>query len=722
MLPKSTLPSAVIMTTALLGSPALAADPSPPVAKKRPKVEVVHGEKRWDDYFWLRDKQDPEVAAYLEAENAYTAALMKPTAALQEALYTEMLDRIKETDENVPWKEGAFWYYSRTEAGKQYPIWCRKAGSLEAPEQVILDLNALAEGKPFMALGAFTVSDDGRYLAYSTDETGFRQYTLHVKDLQSGEVLADRVEKTVSVLWAADREKRRTLFYTVEDAAKRAYRLYRHDLGAKGADALVYEEKDELFRLGAGRTRSKAYLLLASSSHTTSEWRYLRADTPEGEWKVVAPRRHEHEYDVDHRGDLFYIRTNDRGRNFRLVTAPISDPREANWKELIAHRPEVAIEGVDPFAHHIVVLEREQGLPHLRVLDPKDGSSRQVEFPEPAYEAYPGTNAEFETTTFRYVYESLVTPRSTIDYDMAEDSYTLRKQQPVLGGYSAARYRSERVFAVAKDGTRVPVDLVYRSALYKGDGSNPAFLYGYGAYGFPLPITFSSDRLSLLDRGFVLAYAHVRGGGEMGKPWHDAGRMQHKMNTFTDFIACAEHLIAGKYTRADRLEIGGGSAGGLLMGAVVNLRPDLFRAVLSQVPFVDVVNTMLDASLPLTAGEWEEWGDPRKKDEYDVIRRYCPYSNLEAKAYPAMLVKTSFNDSQVMYWEPAKYVAKLRTLKTDRNPLLFQTNMAAGHGGASGRYDALRETAFDYAFLLAQVGITGPELPEADDEEREEHR
>jgi len=673
----------------------------PPTAKKVPKVETVHGERWADDYFWIRDKANPEVAAYLEAENAYTEAVMRPTEALQAALYKEMLGHIKETDLSVPYREGGYFYYSRTEEGKQYPIYCRKKGGLDAPEEVILDLNQLAKGLKFMALGAFTVSDDGNLLAYSTDNTGFREHTLHVKDLRTGELRPETAEKTGSVVWANDG---RTLFYTTDDAAKRPYRLYRLRLGSPVPGDLLYEERDELFRIGAGRSRSKGYIFLNSASLTTTEVRYIPADRPEAEWKVVAPRRHEHEYDVDHHGDRFYIRTNDQGRNFRLVSAPVSDPRPENWKEVVPHRPDVMLEGVELFKNHYVLLEREKGLPEFRITDLRTGASHSVEFPEPAYSAFPGANPEFDTAVFRYTYQSLVTPNSVFDYDMDKKTTTLLKEQPVLGGFDRTQYRSERLFATAKDGVRVPISLVYKKGM-KRDGTSPMLLTGYGSYGYPYPVMFSSNRLALLDRGVAFAIAHIRGGGEMGKAWHDDGRMMKKKNTFTDFIAAAEFLIAEKYTAADRLAIEGGSAGGLLMGAVTNMRPDLFKAVVSRVPFVDVINTMLDASLPLTAGEWEEWGDPRKKEDYVYMLSYSPYDNVAAKAYPALLVKTSFNDSQVMYWEPAKYVARLRTVKTDGNPLLFKTNMAAGHGGSSGRYDYLHEVAFDYAFVLTQLRI-----------------
>jgi oligopeptidase B len=675
--------------------------PDPPVARKVPKVDVVHGDRRVDDYHWLRDKADPEVAAYLEAENAYTDAVMRPTEPLQERLYKEMLARIQETDLSVPYRDAGYFYYSRTEEGKQYPILCRQKGSLEAPEEVTLDLNALAEGHKFLSLGAYVVSDDGSLLAYSTDLTGFREYTLQVKDLRTGELLPERIEKAGSVSWAADG---RTLFYTVEDAAKRPYRLYRHVVGAPDPDPLVYEEPDELFRVFAGRSHSREFMFLVAASHTTTEVRYLPSGQPEGVWKTIAAREHEHEYDVEHHADRFFIRTNDQGRNFRLVWAPVEDPRRENWREVVPHRADVMLEGLEAFRDHYVLLEREQGLPRMSVTNLRNNATHHIAFPEPAYSAFPGPNAEFDTQVFRYTYQSLVTPHSVFDYDMETRKSTLLKEQPVLGGYDRGQYHSERLLATAPDGVKLPISIVYRKGL-KRDGSPPMLLTGYGSYGFPFPVSFSSNRLSLLERGFAFAIAHVRGGGELGKPWHDDGRMTKKRNTFTDFIAVTEHLVGEGFTSPERLLVEGGSAGGLLMGAIANMRPELFKAIVSKVPFVDVINTMLDASLPLTAGEWEEWGDPHVKEQYEYMKTYCPYTNVEAKAYPVMLVKTSFNDSQVMYWEPAKYMAKLRALKIDDNVLLLKTNMEAGHGGASGRYDYLREVAFDYAFMLTRLGI-----------------
>ena len=689
---------------------------APPVARREPVEHVIHGDRRVDHYAWLRDKQNPEVIAYLEAENAYAAAVLKPTESLQEKLYQEMLGRIQQTDLTVPYRLRGYLYFTRTEQGKQYPLYFRRREAEGAADELLLDLNALAKGHSFLGLGAFEVSADNNFLAFAIDTTGFRQYTLQIKDLRTDTLLQERIERVTSVAWASDH---RTVFYTVEDeVTKRSHRLYRHTVGSAAADILVYEETDERFRIEIERTRSGAFLVLTAASHTTSEVRFLRADQPMEEFSLVAPREDGHEYYVDHHpgnnpespDGVFYVRTNSLGRTFRLMVVGATDARRKFWREVVPNRAEVMLAGMAAFAEHLVLAEREGGLPYLRIADVSAApgqtlpNSYRIEFTEPAFNAALGTNAEFATDHVRYQYESFVTPKSVFDFDLRTRRSILRKEQPVLGGYDRARYTSERINVTAGDSAQVPVSLVYRRDTPR-DGSAPLLLYGYGSYGLSMPIGFNSNRLSLLDRGMVFAIAHIRGGGEVGKPWHDAGRMRQKKNTFTDFIAVAEHLIAARYTHAKKLIIEGGSAGGLLMGAVTNMRPELFHAVVSHVPFVDALNTMLDASLPLTVGEYEEWGNPQNADDYFYMKSYCPYTNLERKNYPAILVKTGLNDSQVMYWEPAKYVAKLHTLKTDTNPLLFKINMGAGHGGASGRYDYLREIALDYAFMLTQLGI-----------------
>jgi len=655
--------------------------PGPPIAKRTPRIEELHGERRVDDYHWLREKDSPDVLDYLRRENAYTDAVMAGTVQFQEKLYSEMLARIKETDLSVPYRLGAYYWYSRTEQGKQYPIYCRKKGSLDAPEEVTLDLNAIGETEKYVGLGVYVVSEDGNWLAYSLDTSGFRVYTLYIKDLRTGEIGLERIERVDSAAWAADD---RTLFYVTENDAKRPFRLHRHLRGTLGDDPLLYEETDEMFGLTIAPSRSRAFLFAGSHSHTTSEVRVLRADDPYGQFRLIAPRQADHEYDVDHRSGLFYIRTNGGGRrNFRIVTAPEDDPDPARWKEIVPHRDDVMIEGIELFAGHSVVWEREDGLQRIRITDFGSGASHRIEFPEAAYAVFPGANPEFELGAYRYSYQSFTTPPSVFDYDVRSRERTLLKQEEVLGGYDPGLYRVERLHAAAADGALIPISVAFRKDARR-DGAGPMLLYGYGSYGYPLPVGFSSMRLSLLDRGIAFAIAHVRGGGEMGKKWHDEGRMMAKSNTFSDFIAAAEFLVARGYTSNDRLIIEGGSAGGLLIGAVLNMRPDLCKAAVMMVPFVDVVNTMLDTSLPLTVGEFEEWGNPAVLEQYRTMRSYSPYDNLEPKVYPAILVMTSYNDSQVMYWEPAKWVALLRARKTDSNPLLLRMDLApSGHGGRS---------------------------------------
>ena len=672
------------------------------MAEKKTKTTNIHGETLVDDFFWLREKTNPAVMEHLQAENTYAETVMKPTAALQEKLYNEMVSHIKETDTNVPYRRGDYFYYTRTEKGKQYPIFCRQKGSTQAPEEVVLDVNELAKGQKFMSIGTFTPSDDGNLLAYSTDNTGYRQYLLQVKDLRTGQLLPDRVERVNNIAWATDNK---TLFYVTEDAVtKRNDKFFRHVLGSDKYD-LVYDEKDELFDIATGRTRDKAMIVLQIFSKTSTEARYIPADKPDAPLKVVLARQPDHEYDLDHRGGLFYIRTNKGAKNFRIVTAPVSDPSEANWKEFVVHRPAVKVEDVSLFADHAVLSEWENGLQQLEIVNFKTNKRQRIEFPEPVYAAGLGPNAEFNTAIVRYNYNSMVTPNSVFDYDMNTGKSTLLKQQEVPGGFDRTNYKAERVFATASDGTKIPISLVFRKTVPR-DGSAPMLLYAYGSYGLSTPPTFSSSRLTLLDRGVVYAVAHIRGGGELGEPWRDAGRMMNKINTFTDFIASAEYLVAAKYTSSRKLVIQGGSAGGLLMGAVVNMRPDLFKAVIAQVPFVDVLNTMLDATLPLTTSEYIEWGNPNEKAAYDYMAKYSPYDNVKAQAYPSMLVKVSINDSQVPYWEGAKLVARLRATKTDSNPLLLKVNFGAGHGGSSGRYDALKETAFNWAYALWQMGVS----------------
>jgi oligopeptidase B len=673
----------------------------PPMTEKKTKTTKIHDDTMIDEYFWLREKTNPEVIAHLDAENSYAEAMMKPTAALQDKLYKEMVGHIKETDDSVPYRWGEYFYYTHTEKGKQYPINYRKKGSLNAKQELVLDQNELAKGLKFFSIGAFVPSDDGNLLAYSTDTTGYRQYKLQIKDLRTGQLLPESFERVGNVAWATDNK---TIFFTTEDAVtKRSDKFFRHALGSDKTD-LIFEEKDELFDVGTARSRDKAVILLGSESKTSTEWRFLPADAPTAELRTISPREADHEYNVDHRSGLFYIRTNKGAKNFRVVTAPVSNPGQTNWKELIAHRPEVKVEDIDLFANNLVLSEWEKGLQRIEILDFHTNKRHRVDFPEPVYSASLAQNHEFATPVVRYNYQSLVTPSSVFDYDMNTHKATLLKETEVPGGFDKSNYKSERLFATAPDGTKIPLSVVYRKET-RLDGSAPLLLYGYGSYGISIAPNFSSNRLSLLDRGVVYVIAHIRGGGELGEEWRQEGRMMKKMNTFTDFIASGDYLVKNKYTSSDRLVIQGGSAGGLLMGAVANMRPDLFKAVVAQVPFVDVLNTMLDASLPLTTSEYIEWGNPNEKAAYEYMKQYSPYDNVGRKNYPSMLVKVSLNDSQVPYWEGAKLVARLRAMKTDSNPLLLKTNMGAGHGGSSGRYDFLHEVAFDYAYMLWQMGL-----------------
>jgi oligopeptidase B len=678
--------------------------PVPPVADREPKKTPIHGTELGDDYSWMRDKGAPRVTAYLEAENAYTAAAMAGTEALQKTLYDEILSHIKEDDVSLPYHEGDWEYLTRTEKGKQYPRFCRRPLGRPEDEAVILDINLLAEGQPFMDVGTMTISPDGKMLAYTTDNTGFRQYTLAVKNLETGDLLPDTAERVGSVVWTPDSS---TLFYSTEDEqTKRNDRVFRKTLGVESVE--VFHEEDERFNVGVGRTRDRKYLLLEAGSHTTSETWFLDATEFGGKFGVLAERFDDEEYDVEHREGFFYIRTNYKAEQFRLMRTPVTDTARENWVEVLAEQKDAPLEDVDLFREFFVASYRERGLPVMRVFTLSDkglpGNSNDIRFPDPAYEADGDVNKDFAATTYRYAYQSLVRPPSIYEYNLRTGVSTLLKEHQVPGGFDASLYASERLWFAAKDGTQVPVSLVYRLDKFKKDGTSPLYVYGYGSYGYALPLGFGVSRLALLDRGVVMAYAHIRGGGELGDPWHDAGKMMEKRNTFTDFVEATEFLLREGYGDPKRVAIEGGSAGGLLMGAVVNMRPDLFRAVVSHVPFVDVMNTMLDATLPLTVAEYEEWGNPNEQAAFDYMRSYSPYDNLQAAAYPAMLVKTSLNDSQVMYWEPSKYVAKLRTLNTGDAPLLLHVNMDAGHGGASGRYDYLKEIAFDDAFVLRELG------------------
>lgn len=667
-----------------------------PTATQTPHETILHGDTLIDPYFWLREKSSPDVVAHLQAENAYTESMTKSLEPFRDKLYAEFLSHIKQTDLSVPYRLGSYHYYTRTEEGLQYPIYCRKKD--DSAEEIVLDVNAMAKGKAYFALGEFKVSDDGNRLLYTVDTTGFRQYELFVKNLETGEILPDRVGFVASAVWMADN---RSLLYTREDSAKRPHQFFRRQLGSP-TEELLFEEKDELFRIDVYRTRDRQFAVLMTSSSESTECHVLPSDRPAGSFKLIRPREFDHEYYVDHRANLFYIRTNQGAKNYRLMTAPQDRPEQ--WSELIPHRNEVKLDDIDLFKGHLVITELENGLSTFRVMDFQTNAFDTIRFPEPVYSAFAESNPEFDVEVFRFRYQSFITPSSVFEYNLNTHEQKLLKETEVPGGYDRTRYESKRLWATAEDGVRIPISLVMKKGISL-DSKNPLHLYGYGSYGYPSSVTFSPVRLSVLDRGVVYAIAHIRGGGEMGESWHDEGKMLKKRNTFTDFIACGDYLVRENYTAHDRMMISGGSAGGLLIGAVLNLRPDLCKVAHLAVPFVDVLNTMLDESLPLTVGEFLEWGNPKKKEEYEYIRSYCPYTNLAKKEYPAILVTTSFHDSQVMYWEPAKYVAKLRNVKTDSNPLLFRIKMEAGHSGASGRYDALKDQAFHYAFLLSQLGI-----------------
>ena len=691
-----------------------AAQTAPPVARIVSKTDTLHGEVRTDNYYWLRDKSNPEVIAYLEQENAYTATQMKHTEALQQRLYDELLGRIKETDASVPFRDKGFVYWSATDKGKSYPVFMRRRIQPGAVDEVVIDANALAEGRKFSQVGGIAVNPGGSRVAFLHDTTALRVYTLYVKDIGSGQLLADSIASVVpSMAWANDT----TLFYQTADSARRGNAVWRHVLGSSRAhDVKVFQDDDVLNNVDVRRSKSGTYIMIADDGFTSSEWRVIPTAAPTASPTVVMARRPNVEYQVDHANGSFLMTTNDGARNFKVLSIPERElgrggrgGRGGRWTEWIPESDSVFIEGIEVFRNYVVVLQRSGGLPRLRVVNLRDRAQHNIAFPASAYAVYPSGNAEFDTDTLRFVYESMVTPSSTYDYDMLTRTRVLRKQVEVPR-FDPARYGVKRLMVRARDGAQVPVSMLV-SKDWTQTGLHPLLLYAYGSYGFTTEAGFNSSVLSLVDRGFAYAIAHIRGGQEMGRQWYDQGKMMNKKNTFNDYVDVAQYLVTNRYTSTDRLVANGGSAGGLLMGAVVNMRPDLFRAVVAQVPFVDVINTMMDASLPLTAQEWQQWGDPHNAQQFAYMRSYSPYDNVERKAYPWMLVTTSLNDSQVSYWEPAKWVAKLRAMKTDTNPLYLRINMAGGHGGSSGRYDALREVAFRYAFMLDAVGMAGGATP-----------
>ena len=693
--------------------------PPSPMAKKIPFEITEHGDTRVDNYYWMRlsdeqknapeaerDEQTKDVLTYLNAENDYTKKVLAHTDEFQKKLFVEMKARVKETDQSVPVKENGYWYYTRYETGKDYPYYCRKKDSMETgTEEVLIDGPAMAQGHDYWSLGGFSVSEDNKMMAYGEDLISRRIYTVRFKNIATGEVMSDVLEGTTGgATWAADNK---SVFYTKKDPTTlREFQIWRHTLGtSQSIDVMVFHETDEEFSTFVYKTKSKKFLVIGSNQTLSSEYQVLESSNATGKFRVIQPRERKLEYGLDHYGDKFYITTNLDAKNFRLMQCPLDKTTKENWTEVIPHRTDVLLEGIEIFKDYLVVDERKNGLTQLRMIKWADNSEKYMEFQDPAYAAGTGANPDFNTDILRYTYSSMTTPNSQYDYNMTTGERTLLKQQEIVGGHNPTDYQSERVYATAKDGTKVPVSIVYKKGT-KLDGSAPLLLYAYGSYGASMDATFSSNRLSLLNRGFVFAIAHIRGGQEMGRAWYEDGKLLKKKNTFTDFIDCGEFLIQQKYTSSDKLFAMGGSAGGLLMGAITNMRPDMWRGIVSAVPFVDVVTTMLDETIPLTTFEFDEWGNPKNKEYYDYMKSYSPYDNIEAKNYPNILITSGYWDSQVQYWEPAKYVAKMREMKTDQNMLLFWCNMDAGHGGKSGRFEALKEVALEYAFMFDLVGIT----------------
>ncbi|MDP2237574.1 MAG: S9 family peptidase [Bacteroidales bacterium] len=676
---------------------------NPPVAKKIPHEMTMHGQTRIDNYYWLNQRENADVIAYLEAENAYTNEYMAHTDEFQQKLYDEMLGRIQQTDISVPYKQNGYFYYTRFEEGSEYPIYCRKKDNLEADEEILLNGNEMAEGYAYFQIGGLQVSSDNNLLAYSVDTVSRRQYTLYVKNLTTKEIYTDAIPNTSgNMAWANDNK---TLYYSIKDETLRPHKILKHNLGSSpSTDKEVFHETDPTFYAYVYKTKSMDYIVIGSTSTMSAEFRFQEAGKPETPFKLFQERQKDMLYSIDHYADHFYIRTNFEAQNFRLMKTPVVKTELANWTEVIPHRPDVLLEDFDVFSNYLALSERKEGLINVRVKSWDNINDYYLDFGEPTYLAYLTSNLDFNTDKLRYGYTSLTTPNSVFEFDMTTKEKTLLKQQEVLGGYNPEEYQSERIYATSHDGTKVPISIVYKKGI-KMNGQNPLVLYGYGSYGASMDAYFSSSRLSLLDRGFIWAITHIRGGEELGRQWYEDGKLLNKKNTFHDFIACGEHLVAQNYTSPDKMFAMGGSAGGLLVGAVVNMRPDLWKGIVAQVPFVDVVTTMLDETIPLTTGEYDEWGNPNEKEYYDYMLSYSPYDQVEAKDYPAMLVTTGLHDSQVQYWEPAKWVAKLREVKTDKNTLLLKTNMDFGHGGASGRFERLKESALEFAFMLNELGI-----------------
>jgi oligopeptidase B len=681
----------------------MAADANPPRAPEKPHEIEELGHTRNDPFFWLRDKQNPDVLKYLEAENRYTEQTLKHSRDFEEALYKEMRARIKEDDRSVPERIGEYYYYTRTKTGKQYAIYCRKKGNLDAKEEILLDENVLAQGLKFFRIGLLSVSPDHKLLAYSTDRKGDERYVIRIKDLESGKLLPDEIRNSgSSFAWANDNK---TIFYDQLDSAQRPFKALKHVLGTSTTqDPTIYQEHDERFFLEISKSRSRKLIFVGVESELSSEVRFLEADKPDAELTLIRPRENDLLYNVEHHGDRLFIVTNENAKNFKIVEAPLTSPGKEQWKDFIPYDPQIKIDSVEAFENHLVISERIKGLQTIRIYDLKSGESHQIAFDEPTYEVSVDRNPEFNTSVVRLNYSSFITPPSVIDYDMVSRQKDLRKEMPVLGGYRKSDYTSERMFATADDGTMIPISIFYKKGLRR-DGTAPLWLYAYGAYGLSSDASFSATRLSLVDRGFVFAIAHVRGGGELGRTWYEDGKLLKKKNTFTDFIRCTEFLIEQRDASPKKIAICGGSAGGLLMGAVMNMRPDLFTTVVAVVPFVDLLNTMSDPSLPLTVTEYEEWGNPKDPKYFDYMASYSPYDNIQDKPYPNLLVMGGLNDSRVSYWEPAKWVAKQRKLKNQNRILLLKTNLGAGHGGDSGRFDRLKETALQYAFAIDTLHV-----------------
>jgi oligopeptidase B len=671
----------------------------PPKAKKIERLDTVNGVVLKDDYYWLREKESEEVLDYLKAENKYTDAMTEHLKPLQDELYKEMIGRINEDDASVPVKDDEYYYYSRMEKGKNYAINCRKKGSLDAKEEIILDENILAEGKEYFSVGALEMSPDHKLMAYAIDVNGSEEYDIYIKNLETGEMLTDEIENTAgNIVWANNNT---TFYYTMLDETHRPFQLYRHDLG-KNDNKLVFEELDGAYFLYPFKDKSEQFIYVYLGSKVTTEMHFMNADNPDDNFKVIQPRKQGMEYSVASHGTDFYVLTNDNALNFKLMKTSVNTPSMENWQEVMPHDDKVLLSSVETFENHLVIYGRKGGFKHIHITDLRTNKSHEVAFPEPVYTYSSSENPTFEGSIIRFTYSSMITPRTVYDYDMDSKKLTTKKVYEVKGGYDKSDYVVERVEATAADGTKIPMSVAYKKGVKK-DGTNPCYLYAYGSYGSSTEPYFSTIRVSLLDRGFVFAIAHIRGGSEMGRKWYEDGKFLKKKNTFTDFINCAEHLVKEKYTNSDKLAIAGGSAGGLLMGAVLNMRPDLFNTVVAHVPFVDVINTMLDETIPLTVVEYEEWGNPNDKIYFDYMLSYSPYDNVEAKDYPNILITAGLNDPRVQYWEPAKWTAKLRDMKTNENTLLLKTNMGAGHGGASGRYEALKEYAFEYAFVLDKL-------------------